>query len=276
MPKAYWHELDPNDIALGPVHLLLIDYDLTRFHSFDLFRWCLLDHDLFQHAMPELKKIVQLPEVADQVNFYRLNCVSFNPLDHFTTYKDQPGNDHAFLTQVLNQMYGHPMERITTTDLDYRMDAVFANRNLHVTLLKMKNDSHYPRFLDFVKNVDVVEWDSLFCPHDLAQYTIEHGINAVMCGSAELLLPYLVLLTSMNYRKPMQVFIGKYAYNYEWKQLNGTSFRMLGRTVEFAAMSERMKYSFATIDTYSGLTYHEAVTRTDQSKLQEREEKHGN
>ena len=74
----------------------------------------------------------------------------------------------------------------------------------------------------------------------------------------------------------MQVFIGKYAYNYEWKQLNGRSFRMLGRTIEFAAMSERMKYSFATIDTYSGLTYHDMITRKSQSESQEREEEHGN
>src|SRR5699024_7345725 len=96
--------------------------------------------------------------------------------------------------------------------------------------------------------------ESLFDVKRLAGIVIDEMATSIMCGSSDILIMLLLELQRRGYRKPLDIFICKYEYNYEWHSLKGTPVRMLRYTPELAAMEQKLGYTFNTIDTYSGLT----------------------
>ena len=255
--------MDPNFVALDPVKLLIIDYDVTRFHSFDFFRWALLNRELFYSVVPAMQSFARdCHSVADQVNFYRLNADSFNPLDNFTTYLGQPGNNHQFLVENLVAMMTHPRAKTTVTDFEYQFDIVFENRMVDGTLLQFKEDPHKPQFVDRCK-IQREQWDDILDLKRLVEYTMDNHFNAVMCGPLEVLAPYLTMLSS-RYKIRMQVFYGKYGYNLEWHQLGNQKMRMMRKMLLFAKIEDAFRYAFASFDPFSKLTHNEAVIRREQ------------
>ena len=254
--------LDPNNVAIDPVNLLIIDYDVTRFHTFDVFRWCLLDKVLFSDMIDEIKPMVYTSAVADQVDFYRLNCISSNPLNHFKQYRDHPGNTKDFMEQIFSKACTDTKVKITKTDISTRLNVILSNKLVSGILLQYQFDPHVPEFTE-VCDIKTEKWDSITDVRKLVSYTIEHQINAVMCGNIDLLTPYLILL-SEKVKTPMQVFICKYGYNYEWRYPNQKPVRVLRYTPMLAALEEKYKYSFALVDSYSGLTYRDGILNRER------------
>ena len=253
--------MDPNFVALDPVRLLMIDYDVTRFHSFDFFRWALLNRELFYSVIPPMDQFaVSCQTIADQVNFYRLHVESFNPLDNFKQYRNADGNDHPFLVENLRTMMAHPRAKITPTDLEYRFDIVMDNKMVNGTLLQFTDDPHLPEFVHHCK-IECEKWDDILDLNRLAEFTMDRGYNAVMCGAVDILAPYLVRLMAKGYQKRMTILYGKYAYNYDWHVLGEKRVRMMKQTSLFGRMEVSFRHSFASFDPFTGLTYNEAMIR---------------
>lgn len=262
LANEYVH--DPNKLALDHVHILIIDYDVTRFHSFDLFRWCLLDRTLYYGLTDDMSGFLSCGKTtADHVDYYRLNCTSFNPLNHFKAYKDHPGNTQSFLDSMYQTMYQSQYDKITETDISTRFNGVFSNKQISGLIIKMQNDKHVP---EFTRNCPIENMivESLFDVKRLAGIVIDEMATSIMCGSSDILIRLMLELQRRGYRKPLDIFICKYGYNYEWHSLKGTPVRMLRYTPEFAAMEQKLGYTFNTIDTYSGLTYRNGLLKSEE------------
>lgn len=260
---------DLNHFALDPVHLLILDYDVTRFHSFDLFRWCMLDKTLYSDIIPELAEIrKEITTVADMVDYYRLHAISFNPLRHFNQYRDaEELVNKDFLQETYDRMLTSEQARCTETDLSNRLDAVFNRKQISTSILQMKSDPHIPGFINTCK-VKRQTIDSIFDLDAICETIVSGGYTALICGSAELLLQVLMKLVGVRkYRGLNTVMICKYSYNYEWHKLNDKPISMLRYTPEFAWFETNFNINFGMIDPFTGLTHRRAMLKnTDKEE----------
>ena len=69
---------------LEKTKLLILDYDVTRYHSFDFFRKLLLDRDMFIHLKPEFLPFVRMSDSLDQLWWLIRNNRMINVDDNFT------------------------------------------------------------------------------------------------------------------------------------------------------------------------------------------------
>ena len=224
--------------------LLVMDYDVTRYHSFDLFRLLLLDKSMFMKIDPNLLPFVKERDAGKQVFFYSRNAKSLSPYDNFTHTKDLVNLEKY--EERLQTLFTDEQAMITRTDVSDQFDAVFQRSDITGYLLRYKKDPHKPTFIDKVKTYEV---DRMLDLRMAAAIIIKENINAVMLSSVDLAVLLSERLVEFEYMTPVTFIIGLYFYNFN------PITNMLKHVAELTTFEHKLNYEFGVFDPFSSLTY---------------------
>lgn len=253
--------LDPNLLAQQVTRLLIVDYDVCRYHSFDLFRYSLLNWDMFQSLRPEYLNMLRLyREIADQVDCYRSTCVSINPFDNFDI--DHP-EGHRFLEQKLCEMFKDEQSKVTPTDVGSRFDIVFNAQKMVGFLMRYKDDPYQSEF-ELSNLVTVFNEQSVLDPNRVAELIITNNINAVMISSVDMAILVAGRLVNSGYKSPMTFILGTYHYNYEPVLSGEVTMATMKHAREMYILETELRYEFGVFDPYSGLSYRNKITQNEE------------
>ena len=224
---------------LQATRLLVLDYDVTRYHSFDLFRFLSTRRELFDDCDERIRNLYH--PTVDQLAWYYQNAYSMNPYDHFT--KLNGIIDASEMENRINNILQDELMRITPTDLNHQLGILFERNNVEGYLLKYTNDPHTVGWSDLVK---VYTTDHLFNYNMAIAIIQKHRINAIMISSVEAAIVLCIKLEGYGYREPISFIIGDYGYNYE---PDGA----IKRIREMGQFEYARKHEFGFFRPYAGL-----------------------
>lgn len=241
-------QLDSNVLwpsMMQKTRLLILDYDVTRYHSFDLFRYLLWsDREMFKQCDPMYIPFIKETDLSAQIQFYVHNCGNINPFDNFTHMR---GNvDRNELERHLQLMFADKSAKITPTDISGQYEVVFQRPGISGYLLRYKNESHKPAFY---QDVTVYESEHLLDLRMAFAIIQKHNINAVLVSSADLALILARKLIAAGNTSPISFIIGAYCYNYDPEK------RMMRNMGQMDEIELRYKHEFGIFDPFSSLTY---------------------
>ena len=195
---------------LQGARLLVIDYDVTRYHSFDFFRYLLYRKEWFVRCEPQfLKEFVELRNPLKQIYYYKTHGYDINPFYYFDTDKYRSPNETE---NWMNEHFADSDLIATPTDIGQRLGVIFDRNGISGYLLKYKNDPYSPGFGD---KVTVYTTDHVLNLNMATAIVKQHGINAVMTSSIELAIILAARLKADGWLQPITFMIGSYAYNYD-------------------------------------------------------------
>lgn len=243
---------DPNQLIQRQSRILILDYDVTRFHSFDLFRYLCLDKSFFMKMDPVYVEMFRGHKpIAEQVDFYRSTCSSLNPFDNFPVYKDQVQPNQ--LDQYMNSMFKNERAAIMETDLSTALYTVLCSTSVTGFWVHYQNDPHKAGFADAVGlQSDVV--DEMFRPKEIAKYIIKNAINSLIVSSVEFAILISSALIKEEYHTPMTLMICNYNYNYEPFEYKGNQFKQIKHVQTLLNLEDGYQYEIGMIDPFTGLT----------------------
>lgn len=222
--------------------LMLLDYNVTRFHSFDLFSYLLLNEERFYDTIDELKPFREIPGLMDKIDFLRNTATSFNPYEYFNTV---PDDKILALKNGLNDLFNSKLEHRIPTDLSTRMHVVMQNNNITSYIVQHKADKHEPQVPNTAKLVKV---DDLFDFDKLITFINQYGINAIMVDSVDTAAYLATKLTAY----PISFIIANYRYNFE--NSDKTSKLFLHGLKMLNLLEFKYKHEFGLFDPYTGIT----------------------
>lgn len=236
------HDLYPT--MMRGTKLLVLDFDVTRYHSFDLFRYLLLDRDLFMQCDSTFYPMFSEKDIIKQIDFYKHHAYSMNPYDFFENYKNKLKIDQ--LEDCINNAFQSkdPIMKITPTDLNFRLNCLFEKQSVTGYLLKYKNDKNQPQFQNLVT---VYQSDRILDLRMAVSIIMKHQINAVILSSIELGVILAEYLLVKGYSQQVTFIVGVYQYNYTSKHV----MRQIGR---MNALELKCKHEFGVFDPYTGIS----------------------
>lgn len=191
--------------------VLLLNFDLLRFHSFELFAQLLLEEDYFfsMNDPAFLTTFVNQPTLMDQVYYYYQHAIHLNPLAYFDRTKDATLDD---MENLLNERF-KTLNRTIPTDLLDKIGIVFQNDTVDGYLLSYQAD---PVVATYHKNLKKCYTTDRVLDLRMAVEIIRlHQINVVMLSSFQTMLRLIAYLEKYKIPLPIAYFVGKYFYNYE-------------------------------------------------------------
>lgn len=195
---------------LQGARLLIIDYDVTRYHSFDFFRYLLYNKEWFMRCEPRfLKEFVELRNPLKQIYFYMKNCQYENPFMYFSCGVEYQHADDV--EDWMNQHFDDHNLIVTPTDIGQRLGIIFERNGISGYLLKYKSDPYLPEYAD---KMTVYTSDHVLNLNMTEAIIKQHSINAVMISSIELALMLAVRLVASGWTQPISFMVGSYTYNY--------------------------------------------------------------
>lgn len=243
---------DPNVLAQQQTRLLIIDYDVCRYHSFDLLRYLMLDWEVFKTLHPTYLEMFHIySEVADQVDHYRSTCPTLNPLELFSRFENTIYKD---LEEHLNAMFSDEKAKIVPTDIGTRFQVIFDSKSVTGHLVVHENDPYEPSFYD---SVDVHTVSQLFNLDNIIPIIIKHRINGVIVSSIDMAILLANHLVKAGYKSPITMIIGTYRYNYESITIgeNQSGMLTMKHQREMLILENELQYEFGVFDPFSGLSY---------------------
>ncbi|MCM1295199.1 MAG: hypothetical protein NC311_06630 [Muribaculaceae bacterium] len=229
--------------------LLIIDHDVTRYHSFDLLRYTLFTRkDLFVTLKPAYHKLITPNvELAEQVQFMRTTVPEFNIFDMFG--KDEGVHTTDQYSDHIRSMITGEHAKTTPTDVSERFEVVFDKPDITGYLLQYKGETNRPAFYG---KVTVYEDANLLNLKVAVKLIIKHSINAVMICSNELAVRLIAMLVAAGHTTPITFIIARYAYNF---QVNDDKCVVPTCNSEMGALEVQYKHEFGFFDPFSGLTF---------------------
>lgn len=224
--------------------ILILDFDMIRYHSFELFTYLLLDENYFRNVADFnfLKTFVsEAKDLNHKVLYYSRHVQSYNPYDLF---KD---DFHVTVNEMENRMNGlfPKLTRTIPTDLANYLGAVFSNKTVEGYLLKYRNDPVTPSYEHLLKKVYTT--DHVLDLRMAIEIIRKHQINTIFISSVHVAMQLIGYLMKMKYPERMSFFIATYYYNYDPKT-GLMKFLNIMNKVEYLT-----KYDFNTIDPFTGL-----------------------
>lgn len=231
---------------LSKTNLLILDYNVLRYHSFDWIRYSLLKHENFKRLNPKYIELLNYSDdLTRSVAIAKREITEVNPLDVFSGYISECGKPFpASLSYELVQMFNSDAQHITMTDLSYRIGVIFGRNDIHGYLLKFRSDTKVEYNLP--ENVEVYESDHILNLSVLLKFIDEHNINAIMVDSVD-------LAASIAYKtkRQMTFMIANYRYNYD-TLLDGSL--MIKGVRNLNALEYIKKHEFGFFDPFCDLT----------------------
>lgn len=245
-------QVDSNTLWPGMMQktrLLILDYDVTRYHSFDLFRYLLWSsYDTFKQCDPKYLPMLTVRDLTHQILFYSRNCDTINPYDNFSHTRGTV--DLKGLEDHFQVMFADTSAKIVPTDISIQYDTVFHRPNIHGYLLRFKNDPHKPVFYD---KVTVYESEHILDLRMAFTIVQKHNINAVMISSVDLAVLLAEKLLAAGNRNPISFIIGSYFYNYD------PELKTMRHLDRMELLEYKLKHEFGVFDSFSSLSYKQRV-----------------
>ena len=224
--------------------ILIIDFDVTRFHSFDLLRYKLMDKSWFDRCNIELVKyLAEHNDITEQVLYYKGTCSSPNSLVNFRGIDpEMPVEEfEAILKEAMTNQTG--LMHTTPTDMSRSLDAIFQRNDIKGYWLHYSADNHFVSFKDSVKEFTSDRiLDGAMALHIIKQY----NINCIVVSSIDMAIMLGTELYTHGYRRPITILFGKYRYNFDD---HGT----VNHLIRVNALEYSMKYEFGTFEPYTRL-----------------------
>ena len=232
------HTLFPT--MMQATRLLILDYDVTRYHSFDLFRHLLREEEMFMHCDPVILNLIHKKPIGEQILQYVKHNPNINPYDNFSSTKDQ-----VKITEFENRLTRQMSELLVTpTDIGERLGMVFNRPNITGYTLRYKSDPYIPADDNLVKTYTS---DHILDLRMALAIIEHHSINAVMLSSVDLALFLSQKLISAGMISPMSFMIADYFYNHD------PDTKLL-RNVPYLYQYEQLyKFEYGVYDPYTGL-----------------------
>lgn len=195
---------------MSTTRMLIIDYDVTRVHSFDIFRMLLLDDDFIKHVDRRFIPILKADNYEEQLAYYIQYAYSLNPIDLFTHTKNSL--TLSKFEEIIPSLLGNDIIKISPTDIMYQFGHCFARNSITGYLLRYECDDYPIPWLDRVKEFKA---KSILDMRMASAIIEQYKINAIMCCSIEAAIILCNRLDSIHYTEPITFIIGRYRYNYE-------------------------------------------------------------
>lgn len=199
---------------MASTRMLIVDYDVTRMHSFDIFRMLLLDDKLVYHLVPQLHPFLTAETIEEELGYYIRFADSLSPYDNFTNVKDILNLEEY--EDLLPDLLNNPIIKVTPTDIMNQFGVIFSRNSITGYLLRYDCDNVEIPWSDKVK----VFTSKHILDMRMASALVEqYRINAVMCSSIESAILLRKRLDTINYTEPMTFMVGNYAYNFDPEHL---------------------------------------------------------
>lgn len=228
---------------VNTARMLVIDHDINRYHSYELYSFLLKDKKYFMDSNDRnfLVDFVNLPTANKKLTHYLSKSPYYNPFHHFNSTKELPDEKYEdYLNNVFSEI------PLFSTDISYRFSTLFYNKTVQGYLLKYSNDNHKCGYEDQVK---------VFTSHHLldgvfaARLITKFQINAVIVASIDVALNIQAMLHKLEYKTPMNYYIGIYRYNFDPET------RTMKNGPIIAGLEYSETHSFITIDPFTNLSY---------------------
>lgn len=255
----------PNDLIQRRTNLMILDFDVLRFHSFDFFRYLLLDKSYFMQIDPMFLPMLRnhLP-IAEQVDFYRSTCSNINPFDNFRhTAGSVKFNE---IDQYINAMLKNPNAKSVMTQLSVSLYTSLCSSMMTTHVIRYRSDTTKPTCISDAKNIIIANVDEMFRPKDIAEYIVSNRINALMISSIDLAILVSAELLRLQYREPMTIMVCNYRYNYISINVQKESMLVLNHPQEITSLIDNYQYEFCTIDPFTGITYNKRILQNSEKK----------
>lgn len=241
-----------NARATRITNLLIIDYDVTRYHSFDMLRYLLMDREFFMALDPSYSAILD-PKLtlAEQVDFVRHKVDKFNPYDLFTI--DSGVKTVTDYESKLNAAFANSGMMTTPTGLHNNLSILLDRSDITGYIVRYKNDPHKPEYID---SMTVFESDNIMNIDYLTAIIQQYHINAIMIANIEMAIKICISLVNQGYREPITFMIARYAYNLEEVGFMSSGPKYIS---EMNILEYSIKHEFGFYDPYSALTYQNKV-----------------
>lgn len=234
-------ELFPS--MLRNTKLLIIDYDVTRYHSFDFFRYLMYNKEWFLRCQPDFRQeFVLLRNPLKQILMFRKQCPYINPFEMFTDH-----DQYQKVQQMEDWMNEHFADNLlitTPTDVAARFGTALDRNDISGFILKYTNDTYTAPFGERVK---VYTSDHVLDLRMAIAVIQKHGINAVMLSSVELAILLATKLIAGGYTTPVSFIIGNYFYNYD------PDSGVMKHMPELNVLEYQHKYEFGVFDPFTGI-----------------------
>lgn len=228
---------------MSNTRMLIIDYDVTRVHSFDIFRMLLLDDSLVYNIDPNLYPILTAESFEEQLGYYIQFTSSLCPYDLFTNTKDKL--KLADYEKLIPDLINNELIRITPTDIMDQFSVVFARNNITGYLLRYDSDKTE---IPWENQVKTFTSKSILDMRMASAIIEKYHINAVMCSSIEASIILCQRLDSIQYREPITFIIGRYGYNCDPNHLG-----LMRLTDYMYYYTMKYKYEFGTFAPFTNL-----------------------
>lgn len=248
--KVDTHVLYPEMMKV--TNLLIVDYNVLRYHSFDWIRYKMMDLAYFDGLSPSYSFLKTETNLANMIHMAKNTITSADPMSVFKQWCEP--NSHKFpedLTKELIQMFNSNIERVTMTDLSKRIGIIFGRGDIHGFVVKFKSDKKTE--YDLPNNVKIVESDDMFNIDWLLNFIISNNINAVMVDSVDLAI-------ALAMKTPIQTsfMFGTYRYNFQMYYKSDTVHMPIVKGVrQMNVLEFKRKHEFGTFDPFGDLTEYE-------------------
>ena len=233
-------------------NILIIDHNVLRFHSFDLFRYLLMEHERFLSLKNAYREFLKMETVEDQLTYYIKHMDYLDPLMFFDDPKTYKFPD-SYLGE-LKRLLTSKMERTTYTDLRERIGIIFDRRDITGEIL------HFTDERNVIQDgrIQVIKNHNLLNANWLADHIVAGGFNAVMVDSID-----MAVTLAMKISTPTTFIVANYRYNYIY---NEKMEMLIPKGLRFQNILEyKYKHEFGTFDPFTGLIY----KRNLEKRLQE-------
>lgn len=263
--KDFLNSLFPE--MMKKTKLLILDHDVTRYHSFDLLRYQLFrDTQMngfahFSSMRPEYHALLNSrQELAEQVRFMQNHVRYFNIYECFS---DNMGIvDKTAYTVKIREMLRDPIAKITPTDISTRFDVVFNRKTIDGFILQYKDETNHPSCFETMASYTT---ENILDLSDAVVIIQQNMINAVMLCSTELAVRLATRLYTCGYTTPITFIIGRYAYNFICDEKSNRLYPSMNR--EMGELEVNLKHEFGFFDPFSGLTYRAKCAQVMEEEL---------
>ena len=226
---------------MNTARILIIDHDMNRYHSFELYSYLLTKREYFFNSIDRkfLLQFVKQSTLNKKVTYYLSRSNFLNPYEHFKNVKNEYEYEES-LKELLPKLH------IISTDISYRLGPLLYNNSVEGYLLKYKADNHISDYEDQVK---VFKSDHLLDGVFAIEIIRKFNINTIFVSSIELAIRLSLKLYELDYKVPISFYIGIYRYNYD------PELKVMKYTSAIDGLEYTSKHSFLTIDPFTSLSY---------------------
>lgn len=197
-----------------PINILVIDHDVTRYHSLDLLRHMLyrdsrignVEH--FSSLKPEYGFLVSGKPYDDIVNDARINIGEFNVLNCFS--RETPASMGEYAKALESCMIAND-SKITETDMNSDFGNLFRHREISGSLLRYRSDRHVP---PWAGGVTVYEETNILDPAIATSIIARRRVGVVLLSSTAMALDVAEMMRIYDIDIPVTFIIARYGYNF--------------------------------------------------------------